>query len=39
VNGIEIGIDPTLAQLGPFALRWYSLFFTVCQLGPRRGLP
>ena len=22
---IEIGIDPIIAQLGPFALRWYSL--------------
>ena len=38
MNGIEIDIDPTIAQLGPFALRCYSLFFTVCQLGYRRGL-
>jgi len=27
MNGIEIGIDPTIVHLGGFALRWYSLFF------------
>lgn len=27
MNGIVIGIDPTFAQIGPFTLRWYSLFF------------
>ena len=27
MNGITIGIDPMIVQLGSFALRWYSLFF------------
>ena len=27
MNGIAIGIDPTIVTIGQFALRWYSLFF------------
>lgn len=29
MNGIEIGLDPTIMHVGGFALRWYSLFFMV----------
>ncbi|MGH3449921.1 MAG: prolipoprotein diacylglyceryl transferase [Haloechinothrix sp.] len=29
MNGIEIGIDPTIVHLGGLALRWYSLFFAL----------
>lgn len=29
MNGIVIGIDPVLAHLGPFMLRWFGLFFTL----------
>lgn len=27
MNGIVINVDPMIGQLGPFMLRWYSLFF------------
>lgn len=27
MNGIVIGLDPTIVQVGMFALRWYGLFF------------
>jgi phosphatidylglycerol---prolipoprotein diacylglyceryl transferase len=27
MSAIVIGVDPTIAQIGPFALRWYTLFF------------
>jgi phosphatidylglycerol:prolipoprotein diacylglycerol transferase len=27
LNGIEIGIDPMIAHLGPFMISWYNLFF------------
>lgn len=48
MNGIVIGIDPVIAHLGPFALRWYSLFFALAIVAgvwlgvreaARRGLP
>ncbi len=29
MNGIVISISPVLAHLGPFTLRWYSLFFVL----------
>lgn len=29
MNGIVIGVSPTIAQVGPFTLRWYSLFFVL----------
>lgn len=29
MNGIVLNIDPVAAQVGPFALRWFSLFFTL----------
>ncbi len=27
MSGIVIAIDPVIGQVGPFVLRWYSLFF------------
>lgn len=32
MDGIIIGLDPTLVQLGHFGLRWYSLFFALAIL-------
>lgn len=29
MDGINIGIDPVIVQLGHFAVRWYSLFFAL----------
>jgi len=48
LQGIVIAVDPTIAQLGPFTLRWYSLFFTIAIIGGvwlglreagRKGIP
>lgn len=39
LDGITIGIDPVIVQLGSFALRWYSLFFAIAIVaGVRVGL-
>lgn len=42
MNGIVIGVSPVLTHLGPFTLRWYSMFFVLaifagCWLGLREA--
>ncbi len=48
MNGIVISIDPVIVHVGPFALRWYSLFFALAvaagvwlgrREARRKGLP
>ncbi len=29
MNGIEIGVEPMIAHLGPFMISWYNLFFVL----------
>lgn len=48
MNGIVISIDPVIIQIGPFMVRWYSLFFALAvaagvwlgrREARRKGLP